>query len=112
MTSLHPGLIGIGGTLVPQHADSCAHEWVANRGRGGKPDFHPAAIVAGDTPVTHAECSRCRCRTWFTEARKAASPGEEPRPLQAHFPTPAAAIRSLGFDVVEEAMRDEETGDA
>jgi hypothetical protein len=52
-----------------EEVQQCEHLWIANSGRGGEPEFRPAQIVAGDTPVMHVVCSRCQVRTWFSEAR-------------------------------------------
>lgn len=53
---------------------TCVHSWLANSGRGGDPEFRPAQIVAGDTPVMHVLCEHCGCRTWFSEAKWHALP--------------------------------------
>lgn len=55
-------------------APDCRHSWIANSGRGGAPEFRPAAIVSGDTPVMHVLCEHCLCRTWFTEEKWHALP--------------------------------------
>jgi len=40
--------------------------WIANSGRGGKPEFRYNAQMSNQ-PIMHVNCSVCNARTWFTE---------------------------------------------
>jgi hypothetical protein len=47
-------------------SQDCAHYWIPNSGQGGEPDFRVNRTM-GPAPLMHVMCSKCRCRTWFTE---------------------------------------------
>lgn len=47
--------------------EMCQHNWVANSGRGGVPDFRRNRMMHPTEPLMHVQCSRCNARTWLTE---------------------------------------------
>jgi len=46
--------------------EDCAHNWVANGGQGGAPQFRANRYMHPE-PHMHVKCSGCGLRTWFTE---------------------------------------------
>jgi hypothetical protein len=51
----------------------CNHVWVANSGKGGKPDFRPNRQMSYE-PLMHVACRTCWTRTWLTKAQWDAQP--------------------------------------
>lgn len=46
----------------------CNCLWIANSGRGGKPEFRPNRQMSNH-PLMHVKCSLCGARTWLTEGQ-------------------------------------------
>ncbi len=57
-----------------ENQKQCEHDWIANSGRGGVPEFRINRQVSSK-PVMHAKCALCGDRTWFTR-----DDGEEEKP--------------------------------
>lgn len=46
----------------------CKHKWIANSGRGGKPEFRPNRQMSTEL-LMHVTCETCNVRTWMTAAQ-------------------------------------------
>ena len=47
-------------------SEECDHEWIANTGRGGEPDFRLNRQMSAE-PLMHVMCAKCGTRTWMTQ---------------------------------------------
>lgn len=63
--------------LLAGIAGNCDHYWIPNSGQGGEPEFRPNRQMSRE-PLMHVMCSRCKCRTWFTEKQWNAIPATLP----------------------------------
>lgn len=53
---------------LAENTPTCNHIWITNSGRGGKADFKKNSQMSV-FPTMHVMCSKCKARTWFTEAQ-------------------------------------------
>ena len=44
----------------------CDHHWVANGGKGGKPDFRMNRQMSR-FPILYVKCDKCMNRTWLDQ---------------------------------------------
>lgn len=44
----------------------CDHLWIANTGKGGRPDFRINRQMS-PFPLMHVQCEKCNGRTWLTK---------------------------------------------
>jgi len=63
--------------------DHCEHVWIANGGKGGKPDFRPNRVMWFGVKM-YVICAHCGCRTWLSPERWDALPVEGERLTRQH----------------------------